>query len=54
MRYFIATTLEYAVKKAKENYKGLKLSGTNELLVYANDVNLLGYNIAAIKRAHGP
>jgi hypothetical protein len=29
---------------------GLKLNGTHELLVYANEVNLLGDNTETIKR----
>jgi hypothetical protein len=37
--------LEYAIKKVQENQVGLKLIGTQQLLAYADDVNLLGDNI---------
>jgi hypothetical protein len=35
--------------KAPVNKLGLKLNGTHQLLIYADDVNLLGDNIDAIK-----
>jgi hypothetical protein len=37
--------LEYAINKVQEDHVVLKLNGTLQLLVYADDVNLLGDNI---------
>jgi hypothetical protein len=39
-----------AIKRVQVNQDGLKLNGTNQLLGYADNVNILGGNVHTIKR----
>ena len=41
--------LEYAIRGVQVNQDVLKLSGTNQLLVYADSVNILGGSIHTMK-----
>jgi len=41
--------LDYAIRRVQVNQNGFKLSDTHQVLVYADDVNILGGSILTIK-----
>ena len=41
--------LEYAIRRIQVIQDGLKLSGTHQILVYADDVNIMGGSVYTIK-----
>ena len=41
--------LDYTIRRVQVNQDGLKLNDTHQLLVYADDVNILGGSVYTIK-----
>ena len=50
MLLFYSFALEYAIRRVQVNQEGLKLNGTHQLLVYADDVNILDGKVHSIKK----
>ena len=42
--------LEYAIRKVQETNLRLNINGTHQVLAYADDVKLIGYDIITIER----
>jgi len=42
--------LEGAIRRVQVNHEGLKFRGTHKLLVYADDINMLGRSVHAVKK----
>ena len=43
------SALEFAIRRVQVIQDGLKLNGTHQVLVYADDVNILGGSVHTIK-----
>ena len=41
--------IEYSIRRSQVNQDGLKLNGTHQLLVYADDVNIRGGSVQTVK-----
>jgi hypothetical protein len=48
--YLLNFALGYAIRMVQVNPVGSKLNGTNQQLVYADDVNIVGGSIHTIKK----
>jgi hypothetical protein len=44
-----SVALEYAIRRVQVNQNGLKLNGTPQSVVYADDINILGGSVFTYK-----
>ena len=49
MSLLFSFALEYTIRRVQVNQDGLKLKGTHQLLVYADDGIILGGSVHAVK-----
>ena len=47
---FASHALEYAVRRVRVNQDSLKLNGTHQLLVDADDVNIMGGSVHSVEK----
>jgi hypothetical protein len=46
--------LDYAIRRVQVNQDGLELNGTHQLLVYADNVNILSESVHTVKKITVP
>ena len=49
-QFLFSFALVYTIRRVKVDEDDWKLNGTHQLLVYADDVNILGVSVHSIKR----
>jgi hypothetical protein len=47
---FFNFALNYAIRRVQVNQNALKLKGTQQLVAYADDVNMLGGNVHVVNK----
>ena len=48
--HYFNFALEYAIRKVQETNLGQDMMGTHHVMTYADDINLIGYDIRTIER----
>jgi hypothetical protein len=51
--FFFISAIEYAIRRVHVYQDGLELNGTHQILVYADDVNILGRSVHTMKKNTG-
>ena len=49
MPLLFSFAVEYAIRRVQVNQDGLKLNGTHQLLVYADDVNIFSGSVHTVR-----
>jgi len=50
LRLLYSFTLEYVIKRVQDKQDGMKLNSKHQLLIYADNVNILGESVHTITK----